>query len=131
MDKSFRDTAEEIERLRISILFDPEYDAATDAIADNAEAVNFRILALGSLDQAQRFMNLAATYGEKAAPVHPFNLGADLRDAIAKTSIDYIQKALKQTGGNKSKAARLLGFNSYQTLTNWMKKYGIAPTEKD
>ena len=27
--------------------------------------------------------------------------------------------------GNKTEAARLLGLPSYQTLTNWLKKYGL------
>ncbi|RMG80394.1 MAG: hypothetical protein D6707_06490, partial [Bacteroidetes bacterium] len=32
---------------------------------------------------------------------------------------------LAEAGGNKSKAADLLGLKNYQTLNNWMQKYGI------
>jgi DNA-binding protein Fis len=32
---------------------------------------------------------------------------------------------MKQAGGNKTKAAKLLGLPNYQTLDNWLKKYGV------
>lgn len=38
----------------------------------------------------------------------------------------YLKAALAQTGGNKTKAAELLGLSSYMTLTSWLKKYGVA-----
>ena len=28
-------------------------------------------------------------------------------------------------GNNKSKAAKILGFQNYQTLDNWLKKYAV------
>ena len=31
---------------------------------------------------------------------------------------------MQLTGGNKARAARLLGFGNATTLTNWLKKYG-------
>lgn len=46
----------------------------------------------------------------------------EIQDLIAST---YIHRALREAGGNKSKAARLLGLANYQTLTNWMTKLGI------
>ena len=54
-------------------------------------------------------------------------LGGDfkLQEIIGVISSDYIRKALSETGGNKSKAASLLGFKNYQTLDNWAKKYGV------
>ena len=36
-----------------------------------------------------------------------------------------INTALDLSNGNKSKAAKLLGLPSYQTLTNWMAKHGV------
>jgi transcriptional regulator with PAS, ATPase and Fis domain len=39
----------------------------------------------------------------------------------------YITSALKQSGGNKSKAARLLGFSNYQRLDARIKKLKIQP----
>ncbi len=37
----------------------------------------------------------------------------------------YLEQALQATGGNKTRAAELLGLASYQTLTNWLKKYRL------
>lgn len=48
-----------------------------------------------------------------------------LQEIIGVISSEYIRKALSETGGNKSKAASLLGFKNYQTLDNWAKKYGV------
>ena len=51
--------------------------------------------------------------------------GIDIKELISSVSAHYIERALAESGGSKSKAASKLGFNSYQTLTNWMKKYGV------
>lgn len=44
---------------------------------------------------------------------------------IGLVSSEYIRRALAETAGNKSKASKLLGFKSYQTLDNWMKRYAV------
>ena len=49
----------------------------------------------------------------------------DLQYILEKVAKHYITRALSETGNNKSKSAELLGLPSYQTLTNWIKKYGI------
>ena len=36
-------------------------------------------------------------------------------------------RALDEAHGNKSQAAALVGLPSYQTFTNWMNRYGVAP----
>ena len=51
--------------------------------------------------------------------------GVDLQDIIAKVARHYLKRALDETGGNKSKAADLLGLGSYQTLNNWVEKYAV------
>lgn len=51
--------------------------------------------------------------------------GIDINGLISSVCTHYIERALEQSGGSKSKAAELLGLASYQTLTNWMDKYGI------
>lgn len=51
--------------------------------------------------------------------------GIDINEIISSVCTHYIERALEQSGGSKSKAAELLGLASYQTLTNWMDKYGI------
>jgi transcriptional regulator with PAS, ATPase and Fis domain len=48
-----------------------------------------------------------------------------LPDVLAEVSRKYLEKAMKQAGGNKTKAAKLLGLPNYQTLDNWLKKYGV------
>jgi transcriptional regulator with GAF, ATPase, and Fis domain len=52
--------------------------------------------------------------------------GVNLLKLMADTARGYLIAAMKQAGGNKSKAAALLGLANYQTLSNWMKKYDIV-----
>jgi transcriptional regulator with PAS, ATPase and Fis domain len=54
-------------------------------------------------------------------------LGEDfkLQNILDQISSSYIKRALKETGGNKSKAAKLLGFESHQTLSNRMKNIDL------
>jgi len=49
----------------------------------------------------------------------------DLQKLLDEVSIDYISRALKQTGDRKASAADLLGFSNHQTLNNWMKRLGV------
>jgi transcriptional regulator with GAF, ATPase, and Fis domain len=51
--------------------------------------------------------------------------GVELPTLIGEVARHYIVRTLKATGGNKTKAAELLGLNNYQTLTNWMQKHEI------
>jgi transcriptional regulator with PAS, ATPase and Fis domain len=51
--------------------------------------------------------------------------GIDIQAVLDEIKSKYISKALGQAAGNKKKAAKLLGFPNYQTLTNWMEKLGI------
>lgn len=55
------------------------------------------------------------------------SLGEDfsLSELIGDVARIYLQRALAETEGNKTKASQLLGLNSHQVLTNWMKKYGL------
>ncbi len=55
----------------------------------------------------------------------PLNPGFALEEVIGTVARHYIDKAMQEAGGIKARAAKLLGFNTYQTLTNWMKRYGI------
>ena len=52
--------------------------------------------------------------------------GIDLPEIMANIAREYLSRALKESGGNKTKAARLLGLPNYQTLSNWITKYGIT-----
>jgi transcriptional regulator with PAS, ATPase and Fis domain len=54
-------------------------------------------------------------------------LGSDLNlpDLIAEVARHYLERALDEAGGNKTKAAGLVGLPSYQTLTNWLQRYEV------
>ncbi len=56
----------------------------------------------------------------------PLTPGLNLKELLAEVIRHYLQRALAETHGNKTRAAELLGFANYQTLGNWLKKYGIA-----
>ena len=51
--------------------------------------------------------------------------GVNLSNLMEILAKHYLERALEHVGGNKTKAAGLLGFSNYQTLTNWLKKYGV------
>jgi len=65
-----------------------------------------------------------ATQGD---PVLGRPLGADLdlRELLADVARHYLERALAEAHGNKTRAADLVGLPSYQTLTNWMQRYGL------
>lgn len=48
----------------------------------------------------------------------------DLKSEIAELARERIRQAL-EVGGTKAAAADLLGLGSYQTLSNWMKRYNV------
>jgi len=50
---------------------------------------------------------------------------AGLQSEMAGLVCHRIRTALQMCDGNKTKAASLLGLPSYQTLANWMNRYGI------
>ena len=45
---------------------------------------------------------------------------------VARYECELIRQALQQTGGNKNRAAQLLGLNR-TTLLEKIKKYGLEP----
>ena len=51
--------------------------------------------------------------------------GIDINRIISEVCAHYIGRALTESNASKSKAAELLGLKNYQTLNNWMEKYGI------
>jgi DNA-binding NtrC family response regulator len=56
---------------------------------------------------------------------HPIDQGIDIQSIIGTVARHYLLRAIETANGNKSKAADLVGLGSYQTLTNWMRKYGV------
>lgn len=51
--------------------------------------------------------------------------GVDLKRVIDVVTKHYLKGAMKEAGQNKTKAAKILGLNNYQTLDNMLKKYEI------
>jgi transcriptional regulator with PAS, ATPase and Fis domain len=49
----------------------------------------------------------------------------ELQEVMGEVARHYLERALRESGGNKTKAAEMLGLGSYQTLTNWAEKYGL------
>ena len=56
---------------------------------------------------------------------HPIDNGFCIESLIAEVAKIYLEKALKESGDNKTKAAKKLGLKNYQTFTNWCKKHGV------
>jgi DNA-binding NtrC family response regulator len=55
----------------------------------------------------------------------PLGDGLELPGLLATVARHYLERALEESGGNKTRAARLVGLPSYQTLSNWMRRYGV------
>ncbi|APR86254.1 Response regulator of zinc sigma-54-dependent two-component system [Minicystis rosea] len=55
----------------------------------------------------------------------PLGDGFKLEDVLSEVARHYLGSAMNETNGIKTKAAELLGFASYQTLTGWLKRYGV------
>lgn len=55
----------------------------------------------------------------------PLDQGIDLPEIMKTVAVHYLERALEKNNGNKTKTAKTLGLPSYQTLTNWLKKYGL------
>lgn len=55
----------------------------------------------------------------------PLGEGINLPEVLRAVAVHYLERALKETNNNKTKTAQLLGLPSYQTLTNWLKRYSL------
>ena len=56
----------------------------------------------------------------------PLGDGLALPALVGDLARHYLARALDEAGGNRTRAAELIGLPSYQTFTNWMKRYGVA-----
>ena len=53
--------------------------------------------------------------------------GIDLNGIIDQVARHYLEQAMQHTAGNKTRAAKLLGFSNPTTLTNWLRRHGVEP----
>ena len=51
--------------------------------------------------------------------------GFSLKEVLRAVARQYLDRAMKESAGNKTKAAALLGLPNYQTLSNWLERYGL------
>jgi transcriptional regulator with GAF, ATPase, and Fis domain len=63
--------------------------------------------------------------GQDAILARDVRRGIELNAIIEQVARHYLAQAMDVTGGNKARAAKLLGFGNATTLTNWLKKYGV------
>jgi DNA-binding NtrC family response regulator len=76
--------------------------------------------------------DIAESLAVTVAPASETVLGRPLSDPISlpdllnTVSRHYLLRAMAETHGNQTVAARLLGLGSYQTLTNWLLKYEVT-----
>ena len=64
--------------------------------------------------------------GGSVLPQYTSDGSFNMEDALNRVEKHYIELALKDAGGKKTEAARLLGIKNYQNLTPRMKKYGLS-----
>lgn len=55
----------------------------------------------------------------------PLGGGLNLPDLLKEVACHYLERAMDEAHGNKTRAAELVGLPSYQTLTNWLAKYDV------
>jgi transcriptional regulator with GAF, ATPase, and Fis domain len=67
---------------------------------------------------------------EKVSEAPEITDGFSLDNTLETIEKQYITAAINQSGDNKSKAARLLGFSNYQRLDARIKKLKIQPDLK-
>jgi transcriptional regulator with PAS, ATPase and Fis domain len=63
--------------------------------------------------------------GRGAMNGQPLGGGFNLAELLKEIARGYLQRAMDEAHGNKTKAAELVGLPSYQTLTNWLEKYKV------
>jgi transcriptional regulator with PAS, ATPase and Fis domain len=56
----------------------------------------------------------------------PLGEGLKLPEILTMVARHYLNRAVEEARGNKTKAAELVGLPSYQTFTNWLKRYRIG-----
>ena len=76
-------------------------------------------------DISDALLPAAGAVADNAVLGRSLGEGLDLPALLAVVARHYLERALDAAQGNKTQAARLVGLASYQTFTNWMKRYEV------
>ena len=68
----------------------------------------------------------ATVSGRQDVLARPLGGGFDLQALLKEIARSYLQRAMDEARGSKTRAAELVGLPSYQTLTNWLSKYEVG-----
>lgn len=83
--------------------------------------------AIGKNDMERALLpSMSKIQGVEVLPDPDTGEGFDLGVHLDAIEAEYLDAALKQAGGNKSSAARLLGFANSQTYANRLRKHGLG-----
>jgi len=77
---------------------------------------------ISSEDIREALLPAAMTAGESVLR-RPLGGDLNLPNLLKQVARHYLDRAMDEAHGNKTKAAQLVGLPSYQTLTNWLAKY--------
>ncbi len=80
--------------------------------------------AISSEDMREALLPVAVTT-RPAVLGRPLGSGFNLSELLKEVARHYLERAMDEAHGNKTKAAELVGLASYQTLTNWLVKYEV------
>lgn len=79
-----------------------------------------------SADDARSALLPSAPRARADLLARPLGDGFDLQETMDEVARVYLRRAMEAAHGNKTRAAELVGLPSYQTLTNWLKRLGVA-----
>jgi transcriptional regulator with PAS, ATPase and Fis domain len=85
------------------------------------------VLSTGSSISEKEINQALFTHQAKASEDilnQPLGNGFSLPDTMSAVARHYLQRSLTESNQNKTEAAKLVGLSSYQTLNNWLEKYG-------
>jgi len=81
---------------------------------------------LSTEDIREALLPASNTRSREAVLGRPLGESLDLPTILTTVARHYLERALDEAHGNKTKAAALVGLPSYQTFTNWMKRYAVG-----
>lgn len=79
-----------------------------------------------SADDVREAMAISVPPASDVVLGKPLDHGFSLSETMSTVAQHYLERAVAQSHGSKTEAARLLGLGSYQTLTNWLEKYEVG-----